>query len=137
GEIVQSTDLVRIEPGDLSLTRAPEEILQQATQAARALQDVIAKKQKPVILNGETYLEFEDWQTVGRFYGVSCKQVNEPEYVTFGEVYGFKTTSCAVLPDGREVGHATAYCLSDEDKWGSRPKYAWCYVTKDGELTQD
>lgn len=118
---------------ELAINRPPQEVLAEAALAATALKDVISKKPKPVIMNGETYLEFEDWQTIGRFYNVSPKCLTEPEHVTYGEVYGFKATSCVVLPDGREVGHATAWCLSDEEKWGSRPKYDYLYVCKDGQ----
>lgn len=107
---------------------APAAVLGEAQKAAAALKDVIARKPKPVIMNGEQYLEFEDWQTVGRFYGVTAGAEGEPEFVDLGGVQGFKATAVA-LRNGQVISRATAYCMRDEDKWGARPKYEW----KDGD----
>jgi len=50
---------------DLEVSRPPDIVLEEARRAAVALHDVFLNKKKPVIMNGEPYLEFEDWQTVG------------------------------------------------------------------------
>ena len=52
---------------------APEAVLEQAMIAAKALKRVVALKPKPVILNGEQYLEFEDLQLLGQFYRYTVK----------------------------------------------------------------
>lgn len=110
---------------------APAAVLGEAQKAARALSDVIKAKPKPVVMNGETYLEFEDWQTVGRFYGITVGIETEPEFVDMGGVKGFKATAVA-LRGGQVISRATAYCMRDEEKWGARPKYEW----RDGQRTQ-
>jgi hypothetical protein len=110
---------------------APAAVLGEAQKAAAALKDVIARKPKPVIMNGEQYLEFEDWQTVGRFYGVTAGLEGEPEFVDLGGVQGFKATAVA-LRGGQVISRATAYCMRDEEKWGARPKYEW----QGGQRTQ-
>ena len=66
------TELELIQPSslqttDLTIGRPPAIVLDEAREAARVLRDVISQKDKPVIFNGQQYLEFEDWQTVGRF----------------------------------------------------------------------
>lgn len=118
------------------LEHAPKAVLAEAQRAAAALADVLKNKPKPVIMNGEQYLEFEDWQTAGRFYGITAGLEDDPTYVEFGSVRGFKSTAVA-LYRGQVISRATAYCLSDEEKWGARPKYEWQYVTTDGELSAE
>lgn len=122
-----------------TMESAPDVVLAEAGQAARALQSVIAGKPKKVVMNGEQYLEFEDWQTVGRFYGVTAKEDGDPELVRTGEyddqdreVRGFKASAVAIDRNGHVLSRATAYCLSDEEKWSSRAKYAYVYATRSG-----
>jgi hypothetical protein len=116
-----------------TMETAPDAVLREATSAAKALRDVIARKPHPVLMNGEQYLEFEDWQTLGRFYGVTAGEVGEPEFVSLAPgVSGFKATAVALDRIGREISRATAYCLTDEEKWRGRPKYDWLYVLKSG-----
>jgi len=110
----------------------PDAVLLEAKKAAQALRDIISQKPKPVIMNGEQYLEFEDWQTVGRFYGITAREDGDPEFVNLNGVQGFKASAVAVDRGGREIGRATAYCLNDEEKWRGRAKYAYVYVLKSG-----
>ena len=107
---------------DLTMSRAPEVVLAEARKAATALGDVLKNKKKPVTMNGEQYLEFEDWQTVGRFYGVTAK-VASTEYVEFNGVVGFQARAVAIRPDGMEVSAAEAMCLSDEPNWNKKPMF--------------
>lgn len=120
-----------------TMAAPPQVVLDEAAAAARALRAVIAHKPRKVVMNGEQYLEFEDWQTVGRFYGITVGAAIEPEFVRLGEAEGFRATSVALDSTGRELSRATAYCLSDEDKWGARPKYSWLYATVSGEWVEE
>jgi hypothetical protein len=110
---------------DLSVSRAPAVVLEEAREAARVLRDVISQKPKPVIFNGQQYLEFEDWQTVGRFYGITAKAISCVE-IQIGDVLGFKAEAEAILISTRAViSGASAMCLNDEPRWSTRPKYQW------------
>jgi hypothetical protein len=107
----------------LAAARNPIAILTEAKERAKALKDLVSKKTKPVIMNGEQYLEFEDWQTCGKFYNVAAKVVST-EYIEIGGAQGFKAK--AVIVDTRtgiEISAAEAICLNDEDKWSTRKKY--------------
>lgn len=115
-----------------TMDTAPAAVLAEAQKAARALQDVISRKPNPVLMNGQQYLEFEDWQTLGRFYGITAREDGDPELVSLGGVEGFKASAVAVDRNGRELSRATAYCLNDEEKWSTRTKYAWAYVKRSG-----
>lgn len=107
---------------DVQVYRPPEVVLAEAQKAAKALSDVVSKKVKPVIMNGEQYLEFEDWQTVGRFYGVTAKVVST-KFIEYGSVQGFEATAVAVRADGAEISGAESMCLNDEPNWKSKPLF--------------
>ena len=115
--------VVEYEQHDLSMSRDPNVVLAEARKAAMALKDVISNKDKPLKFNGEQYIEFEDWQTLGKFYGITVKVV-DTRPVQFGEVMGFEARAVAIHgPTGREISAAEAMCLNDEDKWSKRTKY--------------
>lgn len=114
---IQSKDI-------LALGRAPDVVLEEAHKAAAALTKVIEAKPKKVVLNGKTYLQFEDWQTLGRFYGVTAI-VLDTKYVEFGEdderTRGFESRAQALLVGTNQViSAAEAMCLDDEQNWGYR-----------------
>lgn len=110
------------DPKNMSIAREPEIILNEAKKAAQALQSVISKKLKPFILNGEQYLEFEDWQTVGRFYGVTAKIINT-EFIDYGTAKGFFARAVTLRSDGAEISAAEAMCLDDERNWKGKPLF--------------
>ena len=112
-----------------TMDNAPATVLAEAQKAASALKDVIARKPKPVLINGEQYLEFEDWQTVGRFYGVTVGSEGEPEFVELAGVKGFKATAIAIR-NGQTISRATAYCMSDEERWATAPTYQVCSMAQ-------
>lgn len=113
-----------VDLGNLGLTRDPKAVLAEAKSAAVALTEVLKNKKKPVMMNGEQYLEFEDWQTLGRFYGVTVK-VASTTYVEFGGVKGFEARAEVLDRTGLAISAAEAMCLNDEDKWSTRAKYEW------------
>jgi len=112
-----------------TMDNAPAVVLAEAQKAAAALKDVIARKPKPVLINGEQYLEFEDWLTVGRFYGVTVGSEGEPEFVELAGVKGFKATAIAIR-NGQTISRATAYCMSDEERWAQAPTYQICSMAQ-------
>ena len=122
---------------DLIVYRDPVAVLDEARKAAQALKAVIDAKPKKVIFNGETYLEFEDWQTVGRFYGITPRVVHtkpvEEEHASGWEAYA----EAVHIPTGRVIASADAMCLTDEEHWKERPKYEWHYVKKSGGVSAD
>jgi len=104
-----------------SPARPPEAVLQEAQRAAKALEKVVAGKKKPVIFRGEQYLEFEDWQTVAKFYGL-CARTLEAEPVEIFGVKGARARAEVVdLRTGQVVGGAEAYCMRDEENWQGKP----------------
>lgn len=110
---------------EIAMSRPPALVLAEAKKAADALQEIIRGKKNPVKFNGEQYIEFEDWQVLGKFYGITVK-VASTTPVEFGEVRGYEARAVALdTRTGIEISAADAMCLNDEDKWSSRTKYQW------------
>jgi hypothetical protein len=107
---------------DLIIARPPDVVLDEAMKAAKALKGVVQQKPKPVMMNGEQYLEFEDWQTVGKFYGVTAKVISTA-FIDYGNAQGFEARAIAIRPDGMEVSAAEAMCLNDEPNWNGKPLF--------------
>lgn len=129
-------ELAKYEAQEVVVARDPEEILIEARRAAQSLTRIISAKPKPVIINGEQYLEWEDWALLGRFYGLTAK-ITETKPVTFGMVRGWEAHAVIVDRKGIEVGAADAMCLNDEEKWSTKAKYEWFYILKDGTKQKD
>ncbi|HEY9874607.1 MAG TPA: hypothetical protein V6D12_14300 [Candidatus Obscuribacterales bacterium] len=111
--------------GGITVARDPNTVLEEAKNAAKALMTVVSQKKKPVVINNEQYLEFEDWQTVGRFYGVTAK-VTKTELIDLGGVKGYEATAEVIRnSDGMVISSADAMCLNDEEKWSTRAKYEY------------
>jgi len=107
----------------LAIQRAPELVLQEAQKAAQALNQLIESKPNKCVIEGKTYLQFEDWQTLGRFYGVTVA-ARSTKYIEFGEVRGFEATAEALLVGSNQViSSAEAMCLDDEWKWQGKPMF--------------
>lgn len=124
-EVPPVTALVPIQADAMAIQREPDVVLAEATKAAHALAQVIESKPNKCVIRGKTYLQFEDWQTLGRFYGVTVK-ASSTKYVEFGEGYdqvrGFEATAEALLVSTNQViSSAEAMCLDDEDKWHDSP----------------
>lgn len=112
-----------VEEKSLQISRAPDKVLEEAHIAAAALARVINGKAKPVRFNGETYLEYEDWTTLSRFYGISARVISS-QPVTFGDVSGWEARAEAVHnASGNIISVADSMCLNDEPNWKSKPQF--------------
>lgn len=122
---------------EMAVVRHPRIVLEEAQAAASCLMEVVKQKPKPVMINGEQYLELDDWETVGRFYGVMAK-VKWCRPIQVGDARGWEAQVALYhLPTGLEVGSGEGMCLNDEEKWNVRTKYEWHYVKRSGGASLD
>jgi hypothetical protein len=129
-------EIIEVQSHEIGVMRDPYMVLAEAKKAAVALMEVVKQKAKPVIMNGEQYLEFEDWQILGQFYGLSAKVVST-SFIELGGVKGYEAKAELIRnSDGMALSSADAMCLNDEDKWSTRTKYEWVnkIKTKVGEV---
>ena len=121
------TNELTVRQTEVGIITPPDIVLDNAMIAAKALMRVVSLKKKPVIINGEQYLEMEDWQTCGQFYGYTVG-THDAMPVEIDGVKGAKARADLVdLKTGQviEGAGAEAYCMRDEERWGTRPKYEW------------
>ena len=110
---------------EVGIVLPPEAVLENAMVAAKALTRVLSLKKNPVIMNGEQYLEYEDWMTCGEFFGYGVR-TGDAMAVEIDGVKGAKARADLIhLKTGMLLGGAEAYCMRDEEHWNTRPKYEW------------
>lgn len=112
------------EPGTaLELRREPKTVLTNAKKAAAMLHSIITKKPDKVIINGKQYIQLEDWELLGHFYGLSCR-VTSTERVEVEGVWGWKAHAEVYdIALDRVVSEADAICLEDEKNWKEKPNF--------------
>lgn len=107
-------------PATVNLTTNPEVATTEAKEAGVQLLKLLDNKPKKVVINGKRHIEFEDWVTLGNFYGVTVK-TGEPEPVEIFDAKGFKASAEVVrVDDGIVIGGASAYCLDNEKNWKNK-----------------
>lgn len=110
-------------PATVKLSTTPATATEQARTTAVYLKKLLDNKPKPVMINGKRHMEFDDWITLGNYYGISV-ETGEAEPIEVFGVPGFKATAKVVrIDDGVVIGGAEAYCLSDERNWKGKPMF--------------
>lgn len=130
----------------ISVYREPEEVLAEASKAAKALTTFLSQKRlpdgtpkKPVEFNGQRYMENEDWVTLAKFYGV-ISRIKKDSYLELGTdhngdpIRGYEAYAEAYhVASDRVIATAVMMCLSDEENWGKVPKYEWVDIIENGK----
>jgi hypothetical protein len=113
--------VIEVKNQEITLMAQPAEVVEQATRAARSLTSVVSRKPKKVVINNEQYLEYEDWQTIGQFYGAAVLTEAALPVEVEG-VRGAKASARLIsLKTGEVIGGAEAYCMRDEPTWSAKP----------------
>jgi len=103
----------------ITLIGTPSKRIKDGQAAAKELMKVA----RPIDLGGKMYLRYEDWQTIGAFFGLMAG-AEDAEPVTVGGVEGFKASAVVrKVSDGTVVSSATGYCLH-EGNWLKREKFS-------------
>ncbi|MFA5061950.1 MAG: hypothetical protein WC526_02300 [Patescibacteria group bacterium] len=100
----------------------PVKVLEFAHRAAKALTEVVNSKAKKIIINGEQFLTFEDWQTIARFYNTSVGVEWVKPITKKDNVFGFESRAVA-YKDGKIVSSAEASCTREEKSWTDKPAF--------------
>lgn len=121
----ENTQLAVPQEKSVLLQGDPDQQLAYASKASKALVSVISQKPKKVMINGEQYLEFEDWQTLARFYGatVGIEWTKAVERADKDKVWGYEARAVVYLK-GEVISSAEAMCLRDERNWQNRDEFA-------------
>lgn len=116
-------EIVTASKKELILEGDPEVQLQFAHKAAKTLMSWVAQKPKKVLIRGEQYLEFGDWQILGRFYGSTVSTEWTKPIERSGKIFGYEAR-VVVLKDGVVISSAEGMCTREEKRWGQADEYA-------------
>ncbi len=108
----------------LSLQEAiePSKVLEFAHKAAKALKDVIDSSSKKVMINGEQFLTFENWQTIARFYNITVGTESTKPITKDNKIFGYESKAVAYR-DGIIISSAEASTFRDEASWRDKPSF--------------
>jgi len=108
---------------ELVLEGDPQAQLEFAMKAANALMTAVAQKKNKVMIRGEQYLEYGDWQTLARFFGATAgvawsKKLTDEK----GAFIGYEARA-EVLHNGVVISSAEAMCMKAERNWAQRDEF--------------
>lgn len=122
-------ELTTVAKKKLILEGDPDQQLEFAMKAANTLMKAVSQKPKKVIIRGEQYLEYGDWQTLARFFGATAAvEWSKPLYNIVnneeqkGQVIGYEARAI-VKRNGVEVSSAEAMCMRAEKNWKDRDEF--------------
>ena len=119
------TTLATIEQQGLAVpsNMEPEAQVAYGQKCAKALMTIINAKQNKVVINGENYIEFEDWQTIARFFNSSVGTDTVTPIQEGGETVGYTARAVVYNPQGIVIGSAEADCTTSEKNWGNKEMF--------------
>lgn len=100
----------------------PQEVIEAAKLAATQLTNIVTTRPDKLVVGGKQYLFFEDWQMLGRFYGVSARVISTEEIIKQNKPVGYLAKAAAVH-QGYEVSTAEAECTIKEPNWANKPMF--------------
>jgi len=104
------------------IEETPAEVIATAQLAAKQLTTIISSRPNKLVVGGKQYLYFEDWQTLGKFYGVSARVLSTEELFKGKIAIGYLAKAAAVH-NGYELSTAEAECTQAEPNWSSKPMF--------------
>ena len=102
--------------------QVPKEVVLAGRAAATELTAIVSSRERKLILGDKQYLFFEDWQTIGKFYGVTAKVISTEELKEDEKLVGFLAHAVAVVQD-HEISAADGECTRDESNWRDKPRF--------------
>ena len=100
----------------------PQEVIETAKLAAQQLTNIVSNRPNKLVVSGKQYLFFEDWQTLGKFYGIAARVLSSEEIIR-GKVCTGYLAKAAAVQNGYEVSAAEAECTINEANWKSKPLF--------------
>ena len=127
-EIIQEEDMsnlpaVKTECAVITIT--PKEQIEQASDMARLLKDVVSKAGLAKKLGGtKEHLEFEAWQTIARWHHCTPSTEWTRPIKNGDEIIGWEARVNVLDDQGRVIGSSEGMCMADEKNWKGKPSYA-------------
>jgi len=126
-EVKETAVVVPEQQPNLVLAGDPAQQVKYGQKAAKALMDVMRSKPKKVMIQGKQYLEYEDWQTIARFFGATVG-IEWTNVLIRSNGDGKKAVAgyeakANVLLNGQIISSAEAMCMFKEKNWADRDEF--------------
>lgn len=118
------TEVATVPPRkELVLEGDPQAQLDFAMKAANALMRAVGQKPKKVMIRGEQYLEYGDWQTLARFFGATASVAWSKKLADDNGIFLGYEARAEVLHNGMVISSAEAMCMKAEKNWNARDEF--------------
>lgn len=104
---------------------SPQEQINQASDMARLLKEVVSKAGLARKLGGrKEHLEFEAWQTIARWHHCTPSTEWTRPIKDGDRIIGWEARVNVLDDQGRIIGSSEGMCMADEQNWRGKPSYA-------------
>jgi hypothetical protein len=106
-------------------TVTPQEQINQASDMARLLKEVVSKAGLARKLGGrKEHLEYEAWATIARWFHCTPSTEWTRPIKDNEKIIGWEARVNILDETGRVIGSSEGMCMSDEANWRGKPSYA-------------
>jgi len=109
-------------------TAGPVAMIQQATDIAAHLADIVESRKLYSLISGKKHVRVEGWTTLGAMLGVLPREVRveyRPADPNEGQAEGYEAyVELVRVNDGAVIGGASAICTRAERNWQNRDEFA-------------
>ena len=107
------------------VTVSPQEQINQASDMARLLKEVVSKAGLARKLGGrKEHLEYEAWATIARWFHCTPSTEWTRPIKQDDKIIGWEARVNILDETGRVIGSSEGMCMSDEANWRNKPTYA-------------
>jgi hypothetical protein len=104
---------------------SPQEQINQASDMARLLKEVVSKAGLARKLGGrKEHLEYEAWATIARWFHCTPSTEWTRPIKQDDKIIGWEARVNILDETGRVIGSSEGMCMSDEANWRNKPTYA-------------
>jgi hypothetical protein len=115
-------EIAEVGINDLQITRQPKIVLSQAKEVANELKAIVDAKGLTVKIGAGEHLQFEAWQLLATFFGITVKVEGTQALMENDAFYGYEASAVA-LRNGEVISRAESMCCKDEANWGNKPRF--------------
>jgi hypothetical protein len=124
-EDTMSANLPAVKVENAVVTVSPQEQINQASDMARLLKEVVSKAGLARKLGGrKEHLEYEAWATIARWFHCTPSTEWTRPIKQDDKIIGWEARVNILDETGRVIGSSEGMCMSDEANWRNKPTYA-------------
>ncbi len=101
----------------------PKDVIAFGQKSAQILKQIVSCRKDKVMINGKQYLQFQDWQTIAKFYRSTVGVEWTKPLLKDEKVIGYEAKANVLNEQGIIISSAESSCARDEKTWAERPDF--------------